>query len=82
MIYIELTSGLQGYEADNPNIELLRLRNFTIGKAIPDEVITGEQGLKAILDLIGVMVPFVSPPVASNSPPPGTRRMPSRGTTV
>lgn len=52
----------QGYEADNPNIELLRLRNFTLGKRIADETVTGEQGLRAILDIIGVMVPFVSPP--------------------
>ncbi len=54
---------MQGYEADNPNIELLRLRNFTLGKGISDETVMGEQGLEAILDIIGVMVPFVSPPV-------------------
>ncbi|OAL19736.1 hypothetical protein AYO22_09263 [Fonsecaea multimorphosa] len=52
-----------GYEADNPNIELLRLRNFTLGKRIPDEQVIGEQGLPTILELIRVMVPFVSPPL-------------------
>ncbi|KIX93621.1 uncharacterized protein Z520_10527 [Fonsecaea multimorphosa CBS 102226] len=50
----------KGYEADNPNIELLRLRNFTLGKRIPDEQVIGEQGLPTILELIRVMVPFVT----------------------
>ncbi|KIW71415.1 hypothetical protein, variant 1 [Phialophora macrospora] len=53
----------KGYEADNPNIELLRLRNFTLGKRVPDEKVVGEQGLHTILELISVMVPFVSPPL-------------------
>lgn len=53
----------QGYEADNPNIELLRLRNFTLGKGISDEMVIGKDGLATILDLIGAMVPFVSPPL-------------------
>ncbi|KAL6245237.1 hypothetical protein RBB50_008012 [Rhinocladiella similis] len=50
----------KGFEADHPDIELLRLRNFTLGKSIPDEKITGEQGLQTILDLIGVLEPFVT----------------------
>ncbi|KIW71414.1 hypothetical protein PV04_03587 [Phialophora macrospora] len=50
----------KGYEADNPNIELLRLRNFTLGKRVPDEKVVGEQGLHTILELISVMVPFVT----------------------
>ncbi|KAL2432810.1 hypothetical protein ABEF94_014172 [Exophiala dermatitidis] len=50
----------KGYEADNPNIELLRLRNFTLGKPIPDEVVVSEQGSQKIVELIGVMVPFVT----------------------
>lgn len=53
---------LQGYEADHQSIELLRLRNFTIGKRLPDEQVVGSRGLGAILQLIGVMVPYVSPP--------------------
>jgi hypothetical protein len=39
------------------------LRNFTLGKRISDEKVVSEQGLHTILDLIGVMVPFVSPPL-------------------
>lgn len=51
---------MQGYDADNPNIELLRLRNFTIGKRINDEEVTSGNGLDIIVDLIGTMTPFVS----------------------
>lgn len=50
----------KGYEADNANIELLRLRNFTLGKRIPDEIVTGKHGLATVLDLIGALVPFVT----------------------
>ncbi|OAG37913.1 hypothetical protein AYO21_07885 [Fonsecaea monophora] len=53
----------KGYDADNPNIDLLRLRCFTLGKRIPDEKVVGEQGLQTILELIRPMVPFVSPPL-------------------
>jgi uncharacterized protein (DUF2461 family) len=51
---------MQGYDADNPNIELLRLRNFTIGKKVSDEEVTSPNGLDTIVDLIGTMAPFVS----------------------
>ena len=50
----------QGYDADNPNIELLRLRNFTIGKKISDEEVIGPNGLDTIVDVICAMIPFVS----------------------
>jgi Conserved hypothetical protein (DUF2461) len=53
---------MQGYDGDNPNIELLKLRNFTIGKKISDEEVTGPHGLQIIVDLIGTMTPFVSSP--------------------
>lgn len=53
---------MQGYDGDNPNIELLKLRNFTIGKKISDEEVTGPHGLQIIVDLIGTMTPFVSFP--------------------
>jgi hypothetical protein len=58
---------MQGYDGDNPNIELLKLRNFTIGKKISDEEVTGPHGLQIIVDLIGTMTPFVS------SPPPSAQ---------
>src|SRR5947209_5087184 len=51
---------MQGYDADNPNIELLRLRNFTVGKKISDEEVLSPNGLDTIVDLICAMIPFVS----------------------
>ena len=50
----------QGYDADHPNIELLRLKNFTLGQKIPDEDIIGPNGLEKVLELVGVMKPFVA----------------------
>ena len=50
----------KGYEADNPNIKLLRLRNFTIGKKLKDEEIVGKGGVDRIVGFLQVLVPFVS----------------------
>ncbi len=55
-----LTDRLQGYDLENPNIELLRLRNYTIGRKLKDDEVLGSGGLKRIADLIGVLTPFVS----------------------
>ncbi|KAL1982477.1 hypothetical protein VTN96DRAFT_1268 [Rasamsonia emersonii] len=49
-----------GYELDNPNIELLRLRSFTVGKPLSDEDFLSPNAQEKIADLIGVMVPFVT----------------------
>ncbi|KAJ5791017.1 Conserved hypothetical protein CHP02453 [Penicillium psychrosexuale] len=51
----------KGYEADNKNIKLLRLRSFTIGKPIADDELTGDNAQEMIATLVGVMEPFVSP---------------------
>ncbi|KAL9136345.1 MAG: hypothetical protein Q9175_002444 [Cornicularia normoerica] len=50
----------KGYEKDNPNIDLLKLRNFTIGKKLKDEEVLGPGGLGRIVELIGILTPFVS----------------------
>ncbi|KAJ5607692.1 Conserved hypothetical protein CHP02453 [Penicillium hordei] len=50
----------KGYEADNKNIKLLRLRSFTIGKPIPDDELTGDDAQEKIASLVGVMEPFVT----------------------
>lgn len=53
----------QGYDLENPNIALLRLRNYTIGRKLKDDEVTGPDALKRIAELIGTMTPFVrSPP--------------------
>lgn len=51
---------MQGYEADNPNIEFLRLKNFTIGRKLKDEEVLGPGFLDTIAGLVGTMAPFVS----------------------
>ncbi|KAJ5560413.1 hypothetical protein N7513_002812 [Penicillium frequentans] len=50
----------KGYEADNKNIELLRLRSFTIGRPITDSEIMAADAQDRIVALIGVMEPFVT----------------------
>ncbi len=50
----------QGYAADNPNIELLRLKNFTIGRKLQDDEVVRPGGLERIASLVGTMTPFVS----------------------
>ncbi|CAI7628779.1 unnamed protein product [Penicillium discolor] len=50
----------KGYEADNKNIKLLRLRSFTIGKPISDDELTGDDAQEKIATLVGVMEPFVT----------------------
>ncbi|KAF7508471.1 hypothetical protein GJ744_009184 [Endocarpon pusillum] len=50
----------KGYEADNPNIELLRLKNFTIGRKLQDDEVVGPGGLDRVASLVGTMTPFVT----------------------
>ncbi|KAL4870451.1 hypothetical protein BDV12DRAFT_165970 [Aspergillus spectabilis] len=52
----------KGYESDNENIQLLRLRSFTIGKRLPDADLLSPDAQEKIAALIGVMEPFVSHP--------------------
>ncbi|GIK06211.1 hypothetical protein Aspvir_001855 [Aspergillus viridinutans] len=50
----------KGYEADNENIELLRLRSFTIGKPLSDSEFMASNVQERIAAIIGVMEPFVT----------------------
>ncbi|KAI9828305.1 MAG: hypothetical protein M1832_002733 [Thelocarpon impressellum] len=50
----------KGFEYENPNIELLRLRSYTIGKRIADEAVMGPGGLSRVADLLGVLTPFIT----------------------
>lgn len=45
---------------DNENIQLLRLRSFTIGKPLSDEDLQSTGAQDRIAALIGIMEPFVS----------------------
>lgn len=55
-----LTSHRQGYEADHPNIQLLRLRNFTLGCRLKEDEVLGANLLHRTLEIIGALKPFVS----------------------
>ncbi|MCJ1400915.1 hypothetical protein MMC11_004126 [Xylographa trunciseda] len=50
----------KGYGADNPNIDLLRLRNFTMGCKLKDEEVVGTKGITRISEVIGIMSPFIA----------------------
>lgn len=51
---------LQGYEADHRDIELLRLRSFTIGRSLKEEEIIGSDFMARVVGLMTIMEPFVS----------------------
>ncbi|EFW16326.1 conserved hypothetical protein [Coccidioides posadasii str. Silveira] len=51
---------LPGYSSENKNIELLRLRSFTLNKQLRDEDLLGPEALDRIASIIGIMVPFVT----------------------
>ncbi|KAH7064997.1 hypothetical protein B0J12DRAFT_613008, partial [Macrophomina phaseolina] len=50
----------QGYAKDHCDIELLRLRSFTISSKLDDSEVMGAGGLQRVADLISCMVPFSS----------------------
>ncbi|KAH9864847.1 hypothetical protein IAQ61_008792 [Plenodomus lingam] len=48
------------YAHDHKDIELLRLRSFTIGTKLADHEVVGPGGLDRIAELVRLMVPFIS----------------------
>ncbi|GAD97878.1 conserved hypothetical protein [Paecilomyces variotii No. 5] len=50
----------KGYDQEHENIELLRLRNFTMGKPLPDAELLSADAQDKIAELVGIMVPFVT----------------------
>ena len=50
----------KGYEANNPNIELLKLKNFTIGKRLKDEEVVDTKFIETVSNVIVTMAPFVT----------------------
>ncbi|EMD96019.1 hypothetical protein COCHEDRAFT_1166796 [Bipolaris maydis C5] len=50
----------KGYDHDHKDIDLLRLRNFTIGRTIADEEIVGTGGLERVAEVVRAMVPFIT----------------------
>jgi uncharacterized protein (TIGR02453 family) len=50
----------KGFIAEHRDIELLKLRNFTVGKKIPDGIFTSEGGQEELVEVVRAMVGFVS----------------------
>ncbi|BCR89631.1 DUF2461 domain-containing protein [Aspergillus chevalieri] len=50
----------KGYDVDNENIQLLRLRSFTIGRPLSDSEFMNANVQERIAGLIGIMEPFVT----------------------
>jgi len=49
----------KGYAEDNPAIEYLKLKSFTVGTAISDKDITGKNAVSTIMEAFSTMKPFV-----------------------
>ncbi|KAI3394516.1 hypothetical protein diail_2605 [Diaporthe ilicicola] len=49
----------KGFDADHRDIELLKLRNFTVGKKIPDSVFTADDSQDQMVNIIRAMVGYV-----------------------
>ncbi|MGC4058174.1 MAG: DUF2461 domain-containing protein [Chitinophagaceae bacterium] len=49
----------KGYDADNPAIEYLKLKSFTVGRPLQEEEFYKKNAVKMILDSIKEMKPFV-----------------------
>lgn len=50
-----------GYDADHKDIELLKLKNFTMGHNFKDDDMVGPGGLERICEIVEALVPFVRP---------------------
>ncbi|OAX79010.1 hypothetical protein ACJ72_06674 [Emergomyces africanus] len=50
----------KGYDADNKNIDLLRLRSFTLSKKIQDKDMLGPKALDRVARIVEILVPFVT----------------------
>lgn len=53
-------SSNQGFDAEHKDIDLLRLKSFTLTRKLDDKEVLGQQGLARISELIATLVPFVS----------------------
>ncbi|KAK0257793.1 hypothetical protein LTR91_017141 [Friedmanniomyces endolithicus] len=49
----------KGYSADHKDIELLRLRNYTIGSKLTGQDVTGADGMDRVVGLMRCMKPFI-----------------------
>ncbi|WQF86105.1 Putative hypothetical protein CHP02453 [Colletotrichum destructivum] len=50
----------KGYLADHRDIELLKLRNFTMSKKVDDQIFTKEDAQEKVCEIISAMHPFIT----------------------
>jgi uncharacterized protein (TIGR02453 family) len=50
----------QGYEADNPAIEFLKMKSFTAGHAMKDEELTSKAALKNVISVFTTLSPLIN----------------------
>ncbi|EDU48266.1 conserved hypothetical protein [Pyrenophora tritici-repentis Pt-1C-BFP] len=50
----------KGYDHDHKDIDLLRLRNFTVGRKLEDDKVVGTGGLSRIAELVLCLEPFIT----------------------
>ena len=50
---------MQGFDADHQEIDLLRLRNFTIGRKLEEAEVTAPDFLERVARLLTCMEPYV-----------------------
>ncbi|ROT36645.1 hypothetical protein SODALDRAFT_299709 [Sodiomyces alkalinus F11] len=50
----------KGYLADHRDVELLKLRNFTVGVKVEDDIFTRDDGQDRLAAIIQAMVPFIT----------------------
>jgi uncharacterized protein (TIGR02453 family) len=49
----------QGYDADNPAIGYLKMKGWTVGAPMKDEMLTGKDAVQKVVDIFTTMKPFV-----------------------
>jgi uncharacterized protein (TIGR02453 family) len=55
----QLKKAPQGYEADNPAIDFLRFKSFTVSHAVPDKDLLSKQSVQKILHSFATLKPFI-----------------------
>ncbi|QIW94556.1 hypothetical protein AMS68_000074 [Peltaster fructicola] len=50
----------KGFDADHADIDLLRLRNYTIGRKLAQDELIGEGGLNRVAELLACLRPFIT----------------------
>ncbi|WP_256011232.1 DUF2461 domain-containing protein [Desertivirga xinjiangensis] len=55
----KLQTAPKGYDADNPEIEYLKLKSFTVGKKLTDKELTASGSVESVASLFEKLYPFI-----------------------